>query len=487
VTSYDDIDGTAPGLRHYLEVLRRRKWIVLVLLAITIGVAAGATQLQEPKYRATMKIVIGQGQGLFSPTLANAFEPFSATMSDLLRSNIVAREVISNLGLDMTEESLLAKMSVSTKPASSALKVSIEDRDRVRARMIAQNIGFVFSELVEERFGQQAPAAPGDAAVPPLTATIWDPAVIEPQPVSPRPRRNLAIAGVLGLILGILGAFVREHFDRALRTRESIEHAFGMPVIGQIPFERARGRREPRAVSNPFGLSAEAYRAVRANLQYLGVKRPLTTILLTSGAPGQGKTTVTANLAAAIARSGASTVVVEGDLRRPRLAEVYGVDAGGPGLTGVLVGNAQLDDAVVTVPLGQGGDDRQHAQLALLPSGYLPPNPSELLSSGEMEKVLTQLRASYDYVLIDSPPLLLVADALELARTVDGVVIIARRNRATRDEAREVRSVVERLDIRLVGAVMTDVEPSASYYGEYRRTRPAAAPIVGEPVVSKRP
>jgi capsular exopolysaccharide synthesis family protein len=463
------------GLRHYLDVVRRRKWILLSVLAVTLAAAGAVSVMQDPLYRAETKIVIGQGQGLFPPTLASAFQPFSATMSDLLTSNVVARQVINNLNLDESEESLLGKMDVSIRPESSALTLSVVDGDAIRARRIAANIGFVFSELVRERFGQPTPQGPGEPALPPLTATVWDPAHIDPERVSPKPMRNLALAGGLGLLLGLLAAFLREHFDRALRTREAVEEAFGVPVIGQIPFERSRRiRQQQRAVSNPFGQSAEAYRALRANLQYLAVQRPLQTILITSASPEQGKTSVTANLAVAIARSGASTIAIEGDLRRPRLAETFGVDGRGAGLTGLLVGSRDMKDAMVGIPVPAVGADRsktQAGQLAVLTSGHLPPNPSELLSSAQMEALLGRLRSMYEYVLIDSPPLLLVADALGIARMVDGVVLVARRNEATRDDARETRALVERLGIHLVGTVMTDVAVSSAYYSEYRTIR----------------
>jgi capsular exopolysaccharide synthesis family protein len=302
--------------------------------------------------------------------------------------------------------------------------------------------------------------------------------------------RNLAVAGALGLLLGLLAAFLREHFDRALRTRESVETAFGVPVIGQIPFERPRRRGDGRRpVSDPFGQSAEAFRALRANLQYLAVERPLQTLLITSASPEQGKTTVTANLAVAIAQSGASTIAIEGDLRRPRLADTLGVDGRGVGLTGLLVASLNPNEAIVPVPLSAGGNGTAKTRvgrLSVLASGHLPPNPSELLSSSQMEALLDGLREAYDYILIDSPPLLLVADALGLARMVDGVVIVVRRDEATRDEARETRALVERLGIHLVGTVLTDAAATTSYYGDYTAIR-AEAVAAGERRASREP
>lgn len=474
VTTELDTARTA-GLRHYLDVLRRRRWLVLAVAAAAVAAAAIVSFVQPSVYRATTKVVIGQGNSLFQPQFGNAFQPFTATASDLVTSNVVAEQVIEELGLAETPDELLERTSVSINPETAVLTIAVEHREPEVARSVAQQTAETFSELFNERFGQ----ASGDGGAQPLTATIWDPARLEPDRVSPRPVRNVAVAAVLGIVLGLLAAFLRDHFDRWLRTREEVEAAFGLPVIGQIPFRKARARDERRVFWSHFDEGAEAFRALRANLQYLAVRRPLRTILVTSASPEQGKTTVAANLAVAIARSGASTVVIEGDLRRPRLNDAFGVAPSGGGLTSVLVGRADVEEALVDVPFPEGeGGERRDGSVSLLPSGPLPPNPSELLSSAQMTGLLDRLAASHDFVLIDSPPLLLVADGLELARVVDGVVLVVRRNRASADEAQELRAVVERLGVNLVGVVFTDV-PSVGAYGygdgEARRELTAAA------------
>jgi capsular exopolysaccharide synthesis family protein len=375
-------------------------------------------------------------------------------------------------------------MDVSINPETAVVKVTVRDHSKSRAVEIADHIGTVFSRLVRMRFGTQALPGPGGTTQLPLTATVFDPAHADPDPVSPRPLRNTVLAGILGLILGLLAAFLREHFDRDLRTRDAVERSFGVPVIGQIPTLGGSERKGVLA-QHRFGPVDEAFRALRANLQYLAVRRPLRTILVTSAGPRQGKTTVTANLAVVLAQSGASAIAIEGDLRRPRLNELFDARGSASGLTGVLVGAEEPDEVVVDVPHGSGDS----ARLSFLPSGPLPPNPSELLSSGQMARLLERLGVLYDHVLIDSPPILLVADALELARLVDGVVLVVRRNETTTDEARDVRALVDRLGINLVGVVFTDVKPAAGYgYSPYapvseagRKRRRRGEPARGEP------
>jgi succinoglycan biosynthesis transport protein ExoP len=467
MTEVYEFDATGIGLRRYLEVLWRRKLTVAVIVVISLVAAGVFTLQQQNQYKAQTTIVIGQAGGLVQPQNAGAIQPFSATMQELIRSTVVAQRVIQALGLNTTPSSLLGQISVSFNPESAALKVSVIDRSPEQAKAIAHQIGTSFSALVEDRFGKAEVKGP---STPPLSATVWDPAHVIPGKVQPRPKLNLFIAGILGLALGLLAAFLRDYFDRRLRTMEEIEHAFGVPVIGQIPSVGNTSRTLPRMLWGENGYYAEAFRALRANLQYLGVGRPLRKVLVTSVSADQGKTTVCANLAASLAQSGSSVALLEADLRRPQLGEVFGVPAGSSGLTTVLVGKAKLSRALLQIPLPLGSNAGNSSQkVAFLPSGPLPPNPSELVGSRRMQQTVEELAQGYDSVIVDSPPMLLVADALELAKLADGVIIVVRLQHATRDDARELRSLAARLGIQLVGVVVTDGPGRLSH--RYRRYR----------------
>jgi tyrosine-protein kinase len=463
-----ETEGSGIGLRQYLEVVRRRKLIVVSLLALSLGAASALTLATTSMYEAQTTIVVGQGQGLVSPANANAIQPFSATMTELIKSTIVARDVISDLHLSMTPEQVLGSISVSFNPESAALNVSVVNHVPAQARAIAASLGANFSQLVAQKLGKGTPATAGSPATPPLTASVWDPAHLIPGKVEPKPTRNLLVAGILGLVLGLLAAFLREYFDRTLRSVDEIERAFGVPVIGQIPTVRSANRERSQILWDENGDFAESFRGLRANLQYLAVQWPLRTILVTSPAANQGKTTVSASLATAIAQAGQSVVLIEADLRRPRLADTFGLPRLRPGLTSVLVGHSQLGRATaeIKLPPTRGAKD-QDWSITVLPSGPLPPNPSELVGSPRMRKLVDGLADLYDTVILDSPPLLPVADSLALAKLVDGVIVVVRAKHATRDDARAVRSLADRLGIHLVGVVMTDVPRRDHYYAEY--------------------
>lgn len=493
------------GIRHYLDVLRRRKWTVVGVVALALCGATIFTLRQPDEYRAETTIVVGQAGGLVQPQNAGAIQPFSATMKELITSTVVAQDVIQTLDLKTTPQGLLGDISVSFSPESAALKVSVVQSSPAVAKGIAQQIGIAFSQLVKERFGTVNPQSTAPLTAP-LTATVWDPAHVIPGKVQPRPKLNLLIAGILGLVLGLLAAFLREQFDRTLRDTDEIEHAFGVPVIGQIPdYPKATGDR-PRVIWNGSSDYAEAFRALRANLQYLGVARRLRTVLVTSPAAGQGKTTVCGNLATVLSHSGSSVVLVEADLRRPQLGHMFGIPAFNRGLTTVLVGEAEVSAVVERVglpPAGMSGS--KPGTISVLPSGPLPPNPSELVGSEQMQRVIADLAEDFDAVIVDSPPMLLVADSIELAKHVDGVIVVVRLQNATRDEARELRSIAARLDIPIVGVVVigvrgrrdygylpyssepaaeaaTEEETPSTRDGRRSRSRPTALPRSTEPV-----
>src|ERR1035437_743370 len=231
----NDSSETGVGLRTYLDVIWRRKWTVVLVTALAIGAAAAFTFTQQSKYAAETTIVVGQAGGLVQPQNANAIQPFSATMTELIKSTVVADAVTRQLKLSLSPQSLLSRISVSFNPESAALKVSVIDHDPSQARAIARQIGIVFSDLVTSRFGPTKTTKSQSSANPPLTATVWDPAHVVPGKVQPKPKQNLIIAALLGLSLGLLAAFLRDYFDRSLRGTAAIENAFGIPVIGQIP------------------------------------------------------------------------------------------------------------------------------------------------------------------------------------------------------------------------------------------------------------
>jgi Mrp family chromosome partitioning ATPase len=440
--------------RRYLRVARRQAWVVVLALVVAIGAAWFAGRLSDPVYRASAKIVVGQGGGVFQPEFGSAVTPFTQTMTNLLQSHIVARRAIERGHLDRTTKELLDDVHVAIRPESSVLDVTVDAGSRGEALRVLSAVTAAFSELVRARLGTRA------GAERPVTATVFDPPHLEAEPVSPRPARNELLAGALGLALGLVLAFARESMDTRIRSRREAERAFHAPVVAALPRTLPAGPLGDRPRARRRGPLVEALGLLRASIQVspLGIGGPVT--LLTSAAEDDGKTPVAASLAVALARAEQEVVVVEADLRRPLLARALGLESGGPGLAEVLAGAVTLDEVLADVDvhrswLGQETPARSPGRVRVLPAGSGRAQAAELLVGDRAEELVADLRAYARFVLIDGPPLLGVGDAYSLARAADGVVVVARVGATTRDEAEAVHRTLRLLGIDRVAVVLT--------------------------------
>ncbi|MEZ5203466.1 MAG: polysaccharide biosynthesis tyrosine autokinase [Acidimicrobiales bacterium] len=255
---------------------------------------------------------------------------------------------------------------------------------------------------------------------------ILNPASVPASPISPTIATDVIQALAVGLFLGIAAAFLRDQLDDSLRTKDDLERAIkDLPVIGVVPLDHSwRESNKPTLVTatEPMSAVAESYRGLRTAIQYIDVDRPARVIQITSSGSGEGKTTVTSNLALAFAQAGKRVAVVGCDLRKPRIHRFLQVD-GTIGFTSVVLGDLTLDEALQTSPL--------HQNIDVLASGPRPPNPSELLSVNRTARIIQELAGRYSIVLLDCPPVLPVTDALVLSRCVDGAIYLAAANRTT--------------------------------------------------------
>jgi capsular exopolysaccharide synthesis family protein len=307
-------------------------------------------------------------------------------------------------------------------------------------------------------------------------AQLVTPAAVQTVPIKPTPIRNGMIAGFAGLVLGIGLAFLLDHLDDSIKGKDDLARAVsGVPTLGIIPaVEGWKTGDQPRIISleEPTSGAAEAYRALRTAIQFMGLDRPIKTIQVTSPSAVEGKTTTVANLAVALASAGQRVVMVDCDLRRPRIHSFFR-QPNDVGFTSVLLGELPLGEAVQQVPL--------RALLMLLASGVLPPNPSELLSSRRTAHVLAALQAEADVVLIDSPPVLPVTDAAVLSGRVDITLLVTRAGITTRRTLGRAIEVLQQVEAPLAGIVLNGVSSEDAYgynygYRYYRKEEPPVRP-----------
>jgi capsular exopolysaccharide synthesis family protein len=278
--------------------------------------------------------------------------------------------------------------------------------------------------------------------------------------VSPRVTRNAILALFLGIILGIGMAFLVDYLDDTLKTREDFERYYGVTIIGEIARTTPAGEEEREVIyfTRPESPAAEGFRNLRTNLQFLNLDGSSRLLMATSSSPEEGKTSVAVNLGAALSEMGRRVLVVEADLRRPVIGK-FMVEKSERGLTDVIMGTAALHEVVVHT----GSEN-----LSVLMSGVKPPNPAELVSSQAMHDLLLRLREEYDYVIVDAPPVLAVSDAIAMAPMMDGVLVVASHNIATREAARHTVEMLGKVETRILGVVINNVEMTGRYGYGYR-------------------
>jgi receptor protein-tyrosine kinase len=454
-----------------------------------------------------MKIVVGQGETLFAPGLSVNVQPFTQTITDLLESQVVARRTISDLGLNISPTTLLSRLSVSTKPDTSVLNVSYNDTNRPRAVSVLATLGAVFTGMVNNALGGKASTttAPGQTASQPVSAVIFDPAHADPGTVSPRTTRTLILAAALGLIAGLMLAFLRDALSSRIRSEDEAEAAYGAPVVGRLP-RGALGMSPHQLAALPPRLGGnmiESFQLLTARLRYsTGLQRGV--IVVTGALPEDGKTTVAAHISNVLAAAGNDLIVVEADLHRPAMHRLMGVEPGRSGMRDVVdrddallttlvevqtqnatpawrgarraaaVGAATTEEDGAEMPaadgiiepeqrLGRGG-----GRLRLLPAGVADENPLTVLSLGNSSPLVARLRAASDYVVFDTPPLLLSGDAYPLVQLADAVVVVCREQVTLRSEARRARDILRSLGVSEFSLVVSESAAAgrrSGYYG----------------------
>ena len=295
------------------------------------------------------------------------------------------------------------------------------------------------------------------------------PAVEPSAPTSPRPALNLAVGLLVGLAGGLALAVLRERLDTTVRGRRELDEVLHAPHLGAIGVDKSL-ERGPLAGDDLLLTTSEQYRTLRTNLQFVDVDHPVTSMVITSAGPGEGKTTTACNLAVALARSGVRVCLVDADLRRPSVSRYMGLE-GEIGLADVVVGTLDLDDAL----LSWGG-----THLSVLPAGMRIPDPNSLLASERMARTLRALGDRFDVVVVDAPPLGPVTDAAILAQRTDGLVVVARHGRTRRQALSEVHRQIELARARVLGTVLT-FAPRRGADG-YGYGYASDAPVVPEPI-----
>lgn len=457
-------------LGEYLSVLRKR-WLVIAVIALIGGAAGYATTARDtPLYRSTSTVYLTTARGDSISELnqgANYTANLMQTYARMVTEPVVLDPVIKQLDLPMSSRTLGHLVTASAPLNVYLIDISVTNKDPLLAANIANAVANQLSTTVRNL---SPTASDGSSALRMAQVARAEPALA---PFSPRPRLT-AIAGLaVGLGLGVLLALVLAQLDTRIRSVKDLPRSPARTVLGQIGKDTSLARRPHAVVDQPHSPTTEAYRRVRTNLQFLDASRPLTSFVVTSSLPGEGKSTTSVNLALVMAEKGAKVLLVDADLRSPSIATLCGLE-GAAGLSAVLIHEADLED--VAQPWQLPGLD-------VVVAGQIPPNPSQLVESRAMEEFLALARQRYDLVIVDTAPLLAVTDAAVLARRTDGALVVARTRKVRRPDLAEALASIDSVGGTVLGIVLnavTDGRSELRYgYGQSerrrgRRFRPAA-------------
>lgn len=436
--------------REYLRVFRLR-WKI-VALGLLLGTAAGVcvTAMSEPEYAATSTIFITGRAGESDATTAYQASLLSEQKVQsyvaLFAGDRVAQDVAAGLGADPQagQAAVRDRITAVAKPGTALLTLTVTDTSPERARQIADAAGGSFVRLVAEI------EQPADRrSPPPLEARIVEAARTPVDPVSPRPLANALLGAFVGLLVGGAAAVARSALDTTLRSAGDLRSVIDAPVLGRTIEDGRISDRPLVVLEEPESDLAESFRTIRNTLQFLDDEKPHRVLTVTSSLPGEGKTTTACNLAIALAQTGARVAVVGADLRSTRLADHFGL-YGSAGVVDVLEGRQRLES---TVELWC------QSRLEVLVGGARPAHPSDVVASRGMTHLIAELRASHDYVIIDSPALSALGDAAVLAANSDGAILVVRFGKTSLSDIESALSSLASVTGRVVGTVLTMVPP----------------------------
>jgi len=509
-------------LLRYLWIVRRWLWLVLLTTFLAAGVVLVVNLYTAPVYSAAATLLIKPAPSVTNIDYTSALpsERLVRTYIQMIPSPSVLGKVIEQLGLQESPGNLAKRVKVQAVGDTLVVRLSVEDTDPARAALLANTIAEVFiaqnRALQEDRYtaslssmrdqldetaaliaatqaqieAMGTPETPEErtelarletvlasyrntyanllqgyeqmrlaAGMTSDNVLLFQPAEVPGAPVRPKTLNNTAMAGAVGLVLGLIASFLIEYLDDTIKSPDDAQRDLGLGTLAMIGrFNRADG--ELVTLADPLSPAAEAFRLLRTNLWFSSVDQPVRKVLITSPGPLEGKSVVAANLGVVIAQAGLRVAVVDADLRRPRQHHIFGIHSRGGLSRSVMEGTT--DGRVHPGPL-EG--------LALLPAGELPPNPVELLASRRMSALLEELAGQVDVVLIDSPPILPIADAIVLAQRVDGVVLVLEAGKTSRTAARQAVERLEQVGGRLFGVVLNGVpfRRGGYYYYYYNR------------------
>lgn len=520
-------------LHDYLRVLRRRKWIILTAVIVVPAVAVAMSLRQQALYQSTAEVLLSNKDiaagltGVSGNSIYQTSERVAQTQADLATTPTVARRALASAGVrGVSPYALLGAVSVQPRPDADLLDFTVTSRSPVLAEKLATAFAREFTiyknqldtaavrKALTEVSGRLRTLVEQDQKGTSLYASLLDKEqqlrtiealqasnsfLVQPargaSQIQPRPFRMGLLGLLLGVVLGLALAFLRDALDTRVRTAEEVSEALGLTLLARLPTppKRLVSRDSLVMLEAPRSKESEAFRMLRTNLEFANLERGARVIMVTSAVESEGKSTTASNLALALARAGRHVALVDLDLRRPYLDRFFDLREG-PGLTQVALGHVELEAALVTIAItdpseqsppgveakganGTNGRARVSGVLEVLPSGPIPPDAGEFVGTHAVTAIVQDLRERADFVIVDAPPLLHVGDAMALSSKVDGIILVTRLKVLRRGTLKELHRLLANVPAQPLGFVVTGAEVEKGYgygygygYGDFSRS-----------------
>lgn len=512
-------DGSAMGIGELVSVIRRRKWLLITAAVLVPAIAVAMSMRQPAEFQGQAQVLLNRMNTAMSFT--NTTDPgmqavdgdrIATTQASLALTPTVAERTLKAAGVnDMTPQQLIDNSIVEQVPGSDLLSFAVTAGEKSESMKLTNEYARQYTIYRQEldtaaarralrEVNERLDNLPAGSSKGPQslfqsltekqqqlrtfqTLQTSNATVVktesDPKQVAPTPARNGLLGLILGIVIGIGLVFVREAVDRRPRSPEDLAESLEMPLLGRL---RIAKRRDVAVtmLADPSNQSAESYRVLRHNLEFMSLANHIKTIMVTSAMEHEGKSTALANLAVAYARAGKRVALVDLDLRKPAIQNLFGLGERA-GVTNVALGQYPLESVLVGIPVFREGEmaavssRTTQGSLAVLPAGSIPPDPHDFLVTDELAQILDQLSNQFDLVLVDAPPTLAVSDPLVIATRVDGLVVVANMDVETDKTIAQLSQSLRTVSARVLGVVAVgsadnlEMAGTAAYKSSYYR------------------
>jgi len=447
-------------LKDYLAIIRKRILVIIGVTVVIVAATLGFSYMQKPIYKASTTLMVSASTtGYDEYSAIQIIEKLLQTFTKISTSRPVLEKASEMVNHKKDVRQFQDAVSSQVLMNTQLIQISAEAGDPQMAMAMANAAADSLVAFLREEEGANSS----------YKIEQVEPALAPSSPVSPKPLRNGIIGGFLGLMLGFGTASLLEYLDVSVKSKDELSALLEKPVLGEIPLVTYGKLENGKQESSEKDEILEQTRTLRTNIQYLDLENNLKTILLTSPQLKEGKTFLSLQLARAYAATGKKVALVDADLRKE--LHIFEETPSEQGITNVILGSLELADALV---------DTDMELLKYLPSGPLPPNPSEMLDSSGMQRVLGELDKDFDVIIMDSSPIGMFSDPLVLASKVDGVILVAAARSTSSASLKAANELLMGPNINLMGTVLNKVKASRQQYYDYAYYRRGKKKRTGE-------